>query len=215
MLKGRFIDDSVRKWYCDNQHSPKETQLYISLGIAREFDISFKPYVFINLKKPFQIAGKEITDIGVTIHNFDPHAAPQGKTVVTIMLPVSNTEYWVNMRDENRAAYRSKKGEIAEKVIGELESYFGDIKEKVEMVDVATPASYVRYAHNWYGAPSKWQDPDLLLNKPKKEVRGLKNFLMCGQWVGDGGLCGASKSGRDIAQILCKKDGKKFTIIPF
>ena len=46
--------------------------------------------------------------------------------------------------------------------------------------------------------------------KPNKEIEGLKNFYMCGQWVGDAGVSGAAQSGRALAQILCQKDGKKF-----
>jgi thioredoxin reductase len=53
---------------------------------------------------------KEISDVGITIHNFDPTAAPIGKTVLTMMMPVHNTEYWVKLRNENRAEYNQKKG---------------------------------------------------------------------------------------------------------
>jgi len=55
-----------------------------------------------------------------------------------------------------------------------------------------------------------WQDFVLSMNKPKKEIGGLNNFFMGGHWVGDLGLSGAAQSGRDIAQIFCKRDGKKF-----
>jgi hypothetical protein len=33
---------------------------------------------------------------------------------------------------------------------------------------------------------------------------------MVGQWVGDMGVGGAAKSGRDIVQLICKQDKKKF-----
>jgi hypothetical protein len=38
----------------------------------------------------------------------------------------------------------------------------------------------------------------------------LSNFYMAGQWVGDTGVSGAAKSGRDIIQLICRRDGKQF-----
>ena len=78
------------------------------------------------------------------------------------------------------------------------------------MIDVATPASYIRYTNNWNGAPGGWQDFRVFVNRPKKQLKNLKNFFLCGQWLGDGGLTGSMKSGSDIAQIVCKQDGKQF-----
>ncbi len=46
--------------------------------------------------------------------------------------------------------------------------------------------------------------------KPKKEIKGLRNFYMCGQWADNGGLPSVLISGRDVAQIICKRDGKRF-----
>jgi phytoene dehydrogenase-like protein len=48
-----------------------------------------------------------------------------------------------------------------------------------------------------------------------KTLPGLKNFYMIGQWVEPGGgLPPAIMSGRNVAQIICKKDRKKFTAQP-
>ncbi|CAG0948781.1 hypothetical protein METP3_00060 [Methanosarcinales archaeon] len=53
-------------------------------------------------------------------------------------------------------------------------------------------------------------DPEAFKKKPKKEIKGLRNFYMCGQWADNGGLPSVLTSGRDVAQIICKRDGKKF-----
>ena len=53
--------------------------------------------------------------------------------------------------------------------------------------------------------------PKLIPEFISKELPGLKNFYMIGQWViPGGGVSTAFTSGRDIAQIICKKDNKKF-----
>jgi phytoene dehydrogenase-like protein len=127
-----------------------------------------------------------------------------------MLITGDNHEHWIKLRNEDRAAYEKEKTQIAKQLIDELDAYFGNIKENVEMVDVATPASFLRYTNNWNGTICGWQDFRLFIKKPKKQIDGLKNFFLCGQWLGEAGISGAMKSGRDIVQIVCKQDGKKF-----
>lgn len=209
MLGRSYADQEKKKLYFSEKFIPRKSYVYVSLGVAREFKDSYKPYVYFFLKKPFKIGNMEVTNLGVTIHNFDPSSAPKGKTLLTIMIPVYETECWVQIRNQNRPAYEKQKKEIGDHVIEEVDAHFGNVKNNVEMIDVATPATYIRYTNNWNGS-SGWDDFHLSVRRPKKEIKGLKNFYMCGHWVGDGGLSGAALSGRDIAQILCKKDGKAF-----
>ncbi len=44
---------------------------------------------------------------------------------------------------------------MAEAVIDRLSEPYPGIREQIEIVDVATPATYVRYADNWRGATMK------------------------------------------------------------
>lgn len=211
LLEGKYVDTTIEDLYFNEKYVPTRSMLYLSFGVARTFDDSFKPYVCFSLKQPLKIADETICDVGVTIRNFEPSAAPAGKTVLTIMINMINTEYWTTLRKENRSEYDRQKATIAQQVLEELDTYFGNIKEKVEMIDVATPATYIRYTNNWNGVAYSWEDFMLMsFNKPNKEIQGLNNFYMCGQWVGDAGISGAAQSGRDLAQILCQKEGKKF-----
>ncbi len=221
MLKGQYIDDNIKKLFYGN--GPQEALIYISLGINKVFKDSFKPYVFINLQKPLIIDEETINTVGIIIYNFDPSSATLGKTVLNIMIPIKYTETWNILRKKNKAEYERKKEEIALHIIEEIDTYFGDIKTKVEMIDVATPATYIRYTNNWNGAaPINWgtdvdwgEDNSLIIKKPKKEITGLNNFFMCGQWVGDVGLPGGMQSGKDVAKLICEEDSKKFQIIAY
>ncbi|MFW9874982.1 MAG: phytoene desaturase family protein [Candidatus Thorarchaeota archaeon] len=222
MLKGQYVDENIKKLYYSNRYIPQYSQIYVSLGINRVFEDSFKPYVFINLKNPLIIEEEDVNSVGITIHNFDPTSAPLGKTVLTILIPIKYSESWINLRKKNREEYERKKEEIAFHMIEEIDAYFGDIKTKVEMVDVATPATYIRYTNNWnsgvdsmtWGSDVRWEtNGALIVNKPKKEITGLNNFFMCGQWVGDPGLSEGMQSGKDAALILCKSEGKQFKVI--
>jgi phytoene dehydrogenase-like protein len=180
------------------------------MGVAREFDVTHKPYIFFEMAKPLTVDGKEIRKLGVTIHNFDPKASPKGKTVLTVLVESHDPKYWIKLREQDKEGYERKKEAIANHVVNELEGRFGEIKNNIEIIDVATPATFARYTNNWNGALMGWTDPNLILHKPKKKIRGLRNFYMCGQWTGDVGLPGAAISGRLLARMICKKDSKEF-----
>jgi phytoene dehydrogenase-like protein len=212
LLEGKYVDTTIEELYLSKKYVPKCSLIYLSLGVARTFTDSFKPYVYVPLKKPLRIGDETIENVGVTIYNFEPSYAPAGKTALTMMLQGNITDFWTTLQKENIAEYKRQKERIAQQMIEELDAYFGNIKDTVEMVDVATPATYIRYTNNWNGG--WWEDFMLVsFKKPNKEIEGLKNFYMCGQWVGDAGIPGAAQSGRDLAQILCQKENKKFVKI--
>jgi phytoene dehydrogenase-like protein len=80
------------------------------------------------------------------------------------------------------------------------------------MTDVSTPATVKRYTNNWKGSLEGWVwKPGMGLNRMSKTLPGLDNFYMIGQWVEiGGGVPSALLSGRNVTQLICKKDKKKF-----
>ena len=93
-------------------------------------------------------------------------------------------------------------------VIAFLKKIIPNIEEKIEAIDVATPLTIVRYTNNWKGSYMGWANPFSV--KISRTLPKLKNFFMIGQWVGDTGVSGAAKGGRDSIEYMCKKDKKKF-----
>jgi phytoene dehydrogenase-like protein len=97
------------------------------------------------------------------------------------------------------------------------EKRFGDVRSNMEMTDVSTPAAFIRYTSNWKGTFDGWlRTPKVGLGGMYKTLPGLDNFYIVGHWVEPGcGLPTAMESGRDVAQIICKKDKRKFTTSGF
>jgi phytoene dehydrogenase-like protein len=92
-----------------------------------------------------------------------------------------------------------------------LESRFGDFKQRVEVCDIATPATYIRYTSNWKASNGFSASKKTFLQSIPKELNGLNNFYMAGLWTEIGGgvpMC--MISGRNVAQLICKKDKIKF-----
>jgi phytoene dehydrogenase-like protein len=215
MLNGKYVDEKRREYYSGQSEKLKvfPSLVFVSLGVTRKFDNEPHSLVF-PLKKPI-VVDKSINYeyLLVRIFNFDPTLAPEGKTSITVMLGTYNYEFWVDLRKNNKEKYRQEKERIANEVIEALEERFGNIKSNIEATDVSTPASIIRFTGNWKGSFEGWHPgPGTMMLRINKTLPGLKNFYMIGQWVEPGGgLPPAIMSGRNVAQIICKKDRKKFT----
>jgi phytoene dehydrogenase-like protein len=211
MLEGKYVDATIKEYY--DTHEVIPSYLQVSLGIARTFENDPHAVVF-PLEQLLHIDDNtQHENMGVTIYNFDPTLAPEGKTLLTIMLVCSNYTYWENLKTEQPDKYTSEKTRIANEVIDILEKRYGNIRQHVEMVDVSTPATVIRYTNNWQGSLEGWiASPKIAFKPMKKVLPGLKNFYMAGQWVEPGGgLPVAMMSGRNVTQIICKEDHNTFT----
>ena len=211
MLEGKYINDKIRGYY--EKMSIFQPLVYVGLGVNRSFEEMPKTiagFVF-PLEKPIQIGSKELKQMGVHIYNFDPTFAPPGKTVLTVMFE-SEFMYWNSLR-KDMARYKAEKEKIADAVVEALDKRFPGLSAQVEMRDVATPVTFHRYTGNWQGSYEGWLlTPRNITLRMKKNLPGLQNFYMVGQWVQPGGgLPGGLMTGCHVIQILCKRDKKRFT----
>ena len=70
----------------------------------------------------------------------------------------------------------------------------------------------MRYTGNWRASHEGWLMTTKNLGmRMGKTLSGLSSFYMAGQWVEPGGsLPYVAVSGRNVAQIICKKDRRPF-----
>ena len=92
-------------------------------------------------------------------------------------------------------------------VIEQLERKLGGIRENLEMTDVSTPATVIRYTGNWKGSFEGWlMTKETGFTSLPKTLPGLKDFYMAGHWVEPGGgVPAALLSGRNLAQVIARK----------
>ncbi len=212
MLDGKYIDDSISIYYAHPPDFQKlnKMDLQVSFCVAR--DISKEPPAMACLlEKPISIAGRDVDSLEVEIFGYDPSLAPAGKGVVKVAMDTSYA-YWKNLAAD-RKRYETEKDKVANTIIDQLEKFLPGLKNQVEIMDVATPLTVERYTGNWQGLqawPSKGKI-EITSGGFIKELPGLENFYMAGQWA-DGmvGLASAAVSGRKLIQFLCKLDGKQF-----
>ena len=209
LLDGKYVNKKIKEIYQNWDLFPALCQ--ISIGVNRSFN-EYPHAVNFSLKSPLEINPKnKVNRIYVEIYNFDPSLAPEGKTPIVVALP-ADYEYWNTLKEEDKRKYNDAKKTLANEVIKILDDKIGNISDKIEVLDVATPVTYVRYTNNWKGSFEGWlPTPKVFGKRIKKTLPGLENFYMVGQWVEPGGgLPTVALSGRNLAQIICKIDGKKF-----
>jgi phytoene dehydrogenase-like protein len=207
LLKEKFINDKIRNYYKSLPTFPP--LILVSLGVGRVLYDQPHSQIWL-LDKPVKIGESARRRLYVKHFGYDPNLAPQGKSVVQVMLE-SNYGYWKKLSGD-REKYDAEKKKIAAAVITQLAKRFQGLETQIEMTDVATPMTYERNVGVWRGAREGW----LLTTKSmslrmKKTLPGLENFFMAGQWVEPGGgLPPAAISGRQVIQLICDKDARPF-----
>jgi phytoene dehydrogenase-like protein len=208
ILGGRYLNDEVRSMY--DEWIPVLPMVHVMLGVNR--DMSQEPHSIIyELEKPINIAGEEHRWLCFLHHCFDPSMAPPGKSSVEVWY-ATRYDYWEQLaRDHVR--YEGEKKRIADFTIAELDKRWPGFASQVEVVDVPTPVTYAHYTGNWQGSPDGWYlTPENMMKQTMlRSLPGLSGFHMVGQWtVPFSGTAMAALSGRQLIQLLCKRNGKPF-----
>lgn len=204
MLEGKYTSDKFKKTYETFQRFPSYIQ--VSLGFAA--DLKNEPgYFYTSLDREIVLDPQtKASSLSVRIFNFDPTFAPAGKTAVIVFFTTENDGYWRTLRDADRPKYEDEKARIARETIAALENRFPAARGKVEVVDVATPATVVRYTGNWRGSMEGWlMTPATGIRSLPSVLPGLRDFYMVGQWVSPGGgLPSGLMTGRAVSRKICR-----------
>ncbi len=137
--------------------------------------------------------------------------APPGKSAAEVWYPTSYA-YWEALA-QDRARYEEEKQRIAEATIAALDNRWPGFASQVEVVDVATPMTYVRYTGNWQGSPEGWYitTGNMMDQTPVRSLAGLSDFYMVGQWTAPfAGTVISALSGRQLIEVLCKHENRAF-----
>ncbi len=214
MLGGKYADQAIEQAFHTLKPFPSYVQ--VSLGVAR--DLSEQPaIVTVLLDTPIALepaleAGTELSEASFRFFHFDPTFAPAGRTAVICFLPTQNFEYWTELEKRDPASYLAEKHRVAEVVIEILERRLPGIREAIEVRDVSTPATVIRYTGNWKGSMEGWLlTPESGLRGVPRELAGLRRFMMIGQWVmPGGGLPSGLITARSAIRAICKEDRVPF-----
>jgi phytoene dehydrogenase-like protein len=186
MLGEQYLDEKTKQRY--RELKPFPSYLMVSFGVAREFK-GEPELLSILLDDPIHIDPQTRLDsVSFRIFNYDPNFAPAGKTAIVSFIATYDYEHWMKLHENEPAKYESEKRRISDEIIGVFEKRYPGSKDKIEVVDAATPATVIRYTNNWRGSMEGWLlTPKTGVKQLPCTVPGLKNFYMVGQWISPGG----------------------------
>jgi phytoene dehydrogenase-like protein len=177
LLEGKFRNSKIDRIYRTFKRFGSLIQ--VSIGVAMEFKGEPQTVIF-PLEKTLNAGTVSIDSLGLRIYSFDRTMAPEGKTTVTAMFG-ADYEYWTLLRTSDKKKYEQEKKRIGEEVINAVDKKYPGFREKVEVIDVATPATYERYTGNWMASFEGWQlTPVSMMTKIPRTLPGLKDFYMIG-----------------------------------
>ncbi len=205
MLEAKYVSKQVDFAYKNWELFTPLVQ--VSFGIKKA--IKAEEPIIVNLSKELMI-GRTRLGNGFSVMNYshDPTMAPEGKSVI-IMRFDSPWELWQSIGGEE---YENEKLQIQKDATVLLEKEFPGITPFIEVVDVATPKTDVKYTGVKDGAyegfmPSK----ENMMKSLKMKLPGLQNFYMAGQWLfPGGGIPPSAQTGKWAVQLICKKEKQTF-----
>ncbi len=212
MLEGRFADDRIRKIY--ETYKPFPSYVQVSLGVGA--DLRGEPgALMLLLEQGIQVdPGTTENALMFRVFNYDATFAPAGKTAVVCLLPTYDHGYWCGLREKDAVRYEAEKKRLAAAVIAVFEDRFPQARGRVEVVDVATPATIVRYTGNWKGSMEGWlYTPATGVKQLPCVLPGLGNFYMVGQWISPGGgLPSGLMTGRNVSRRIARDAGIRWKL---
>lgn len=213
LLSNKFDLLNQKRLISQQMFIPYYSSLQCSFGVA--LDLKDYPH-FSRFPLETELCspdGMQYNRFEIHVYNYDPTLTPAGKSCVIVNFYTQCADYWIELRKNQRQEYRNIKKEWIEKVIDIIDLKIPTFRSNLEAWDLSTPATYLRYTNNWKGSTQGWL-PNANILKPspvKLKIPGLKNVFVASHWnQPGGGLPIAISKGREVTQLICKLEKKKF-----
>ena len=213
-LKRTFLN-YIDKKFVPNEYyefisniKPSITGVMIHLGV--DMDLSKYPSHFqigngLNMVANVEKGNFDMSKIVVRIaENIEPALKNGNKSALVSFLfaPYDWNDYWkAGKNKDKKAEYKKYKDEIAEKFLTKIETIIPNIREKVEVCEVATPHTFERYVQVTNGA---WYGPYRFQRLPESQTP-ISNLLLAGSNIIGSGAPSALRSGMNVAKNLLEK----------
>jgi prolycopene isomerase len=143
----------------------------------------------------------------------DKSLAPEGKSTVTIHCSarIDYGDFWkTGEKMERGDAYREFKRKYAEVLIERVEKGFGiNIKQHIEVLEIATPVTYKRYTGNRNGSTMGTSPTDKnIRNRLARYQTPVKNLFLGGHWAEYGGGVPMAVKAASNSSLMILKEAK-------
>ncbi|NLM00019.1 MAG: NAD(P)/FAD-dependent oxidoreductase [Treponema sp.] len=211
LLKNSYHDSAFVKRF----HQPKiyETQSCVLLTFAVEADLTNYPYSLVLECEKYRVGVTDYEKITVRNYVYEPSFAPQGHTVINVLISQGDNDYlfWKSLYF-NKAIYKAEKQRLADVIKKRIEERFPELVGKIKLLDALSPMTFQRYCSSYNGAWMAFRIGKGTRNLMHTgKIKGLSNCYLTGQWLQPpGGLPVALTMGKFTIQRICKKEGMNF-----
>lgn len=207
MLGGQHVPQRLERMFATWPMFP--SIMLLSYGVRGEGKSLPPVSLYINAE-PVEIDPVYHHAIGMLVRDFghDASFAPEGCKVVQVTIG-ADYDYWTGLRNSAPVRYKKEKSVVAERVLKSIEHLYPGMSERVEVTDVATPATFYRYTRNYKGSFEGWMfDLESVFNPIERKLPTLEGLYLAGQWVEPGGgIPQALVSGHRAVSRLCSDLG--------
>ena len=213
LLKGAFNDPRFQKRYNNPKDYPLASNIYVGIGYEGSMDDIPRTLRFPVNSIDISQNGRPLEYLQMTHYGYEKEFAPKGHSVVTFAINQFEPELtaWENLV-KDKEQYKKEKNRVGREVIKAMEARFPYMKDRLKLLDVASPQTYQRYCNAYRGAfMGFWPTLSGKSMTHTGKIKGLNNLMLSGQWLQPpGGLPVALLTGRDTIMRLCKKEKTRF-----
>ncbi len=216
LLEGKYRDKEIEKRLAETKKYPLPSCVYTT------FVVDYNAYKELGLTttyqfqcEPFKAGASSFSLIKMRDYSYDPMFVKDGKLVMNVMTHQDDEDflYWKKLK-EDPTEYSIRKQIVADEIKQRIIEKFPSLKDKIELLDVATPVTYERYCNAYHGAymPFAFTNKASLLMHNGK-IKGVKNLFISGQWTFmPGGIPFALSSGKFSIQRILKQEKRHYRI---
>jgi len=218
LLKGKYRSTRFENRFTDvkKYHAPScvlasysvDVKKLETLGITSTYEFPVSP---------FKVGNTLETSIRIRLYQYDKTFIKNERVLLNVLCHQDDDdfEFW-NKLNKDKESYNAHKDELGNLIKDKIENRFHLLKGDLELLDVVTPTTFVRYTNAYHGAYMPWSithKNSMLLHDGK--IRGIKNLILSGQWLQmPGGLPIAVCTGKYAIDKINNKE-LRFPIVRF
>ncbi|MCL2826079.1 MAG: NAD(P)/FAD-dependent oxidoreductase [Eggerthellaceae bacterium] len=172
---------------------------FVSIGVRTPLPDGLLPEW--ELEEPITYADQAINRISFNSYR---RYAPEGATALTTALLADTYDFWEKARAEGR--YEAEKQALADQFSRALCAKYPQCVGNIEVIDIATPLTYERYTSAFHGSWMTITPPRDKMKRYLGACESVDGLFFAGQrLMPPGGLPSAAASGRQTAQLVCRR----------
>lgn len=209
-LDKKYMPRKLKIRYENKDGNPVFTAFQVALSVDGKIDLGNSEVLFYELEKPIVCGTKTIKRINVkTYHEYGDGFAPEGKDVIQVHYKMAEEDwnYWKELSEVNKEAYKIEKNRIALETVAALEKRFPEYAGKFSVIDVWSPVTYTRFTGAYKGAYMTFINTrNSGANYIPNVIKGISNVFLASNWLmSPGGLPCALAEGYYASWYLKKK----------